>query len=137
MATESATNREPAPTGAGPVVLESVNALIDQLMAVYIKHKSSGVFNPKELQTLKADLTTRAEFGKEKYGTYLRAHNGRRAIVDMYQEVSDAIMYCAQGRIEGDTRAGAYLELLINLGAQLAGEVKAREAVVASTPATA
>ena len=42
------------------------------------------------------DIQSRMEAGKEKYGTYLRAHNRRLALVDMYQELLDAVLYCRQ-----------------------------------------
>lgn len=48
------------------------------------------------------DLAARAELGKERYGTYLRSHNGRDALSDLYQELLDAIMYMTQCRMEGD-----------------------------------
>ena len=43
-----------------------------------------------------ADLTNRALEGKEKYGEPLKAHNGRNALWDLYQELLDAAMYIRQ-----------------------------------------
>lgn len=43
-----------------------------------------------------SDLKDRAEAGLAKYGTYLRAHNGRDALVDAYQEAMDLVMYLRQ-----------------------------------------
>lgn len=37
-----------------------------------------------------ADMRERNEIGKAKYGTPLQANNGRRALVDLYQELLDA-----------------------------------------------
>jgi len=48
------------------------------------------------------DLNARAEFGKQKYGTYLTAHNGRDALYDLYQELLDAVMYIRQVIYERD-----------------------------------
>lgn len=48
------------------------------------------------------DLTDRAEMGKAKYGTYLQTHNGRSALLDLYQELLDATMYIRQEIIERD-----------------------------------
>ena len=45
---------------------------------------------------VKADLDSRAEVGKAKYGTLLRAGNGRNALMDAYQEVLDLAMYLRQ-----------------------------------------
>lgn len=47
-----------------------------------------------------ADMQERKEMGKEKYGTYLRAFNGRNALVDAYQEVLDLAVYLRQLIIE-------------------------------------
>jgi len=63
---------EPAPTGNGKIVLDEV---------------------------LK-DLKERAEAGMEKYGTYLRTNNGRKALVDAYQEQCDNLMYMKQYLME-------------------------------------
>lgn len=43
-----------------------------------------------------ADLTNRALEGKEKYGEPLKAHNGRNALWDAYQEALDLTMYLRQ-----------------------------------------
>ena len=59
---------EPAPTGEGKVIFPLV---ID-------------------------DIEERAAMGKDKYGTYLRANNGRKPLVDAYQEALDLVMYLRQ-----------------------------------------
>ena len=43
-----------------------------------------------------ADLTNRALEGKDKYGEPLKAHNGRNALWDAYQEALDLAMYLRQ-----------------------------------------
>ena len=43
-----------------------------------------------------ADLTNRALEGADKYGEPLKAHNGRNALWDLYQELLDAAMYIRQ-----------------------------------------
>lgn len=43
-----------------------------------------------------ADLTNRALEGKAKYGEPLKAHNGRNALWDAYQEALDLAMYLRQ-----------------------------------------
>jgi hypothetical protein len=48
------------------------------------------------------DLQDRANVGKEKYGTYLMAHNGRDALMDAYQEALDLCMYLRQLLYERD-----------------------------------
>lgn len=43
-----------------------------------------------------ADLLERKRIGTERYGTPLQAHNGRGALVDLYQELQDATFYVRQ-----------------------------------------
>lgn len=43
-----------------------------------------------------ADLTNRALVGKKKYGEPLKAHNGRNALQDAYEEALDMCMYLRQ-----------------------------------------
>lgn len=50
-----------------------------------------------------ADLQARADWGLAKYQTYLRTHNGRDAMVDLYQELLDAVMYVKQVMLERET----------------------------------
>jgi len=52
------------------------------------------------------DFKDKAEFGKIKYGTYLRANNGRGALRDAYQEAIDLCMYLRQKIQEEDERDG-------------------------------
>lgn len=47
-----------------------------------------------------ADLEARAEMGYGRYGTYLRTHNGRDALMDCYQELLDGLMYIQQAMME-------------------------------------
>ena len=52
--------------------------------------------NPYIVDLVTADLKQRASVGKEKYGTFLQAHNGRDPMVDLYQELCDATQYIRQ-----------------------------------------
>ncbi len=63
---------EPTPTGNGRIVLDEVMK----------------------------DLKERARVGREKYGTPLKTNNGRRALVDAYQEALDMCMYLKQALME-------------------------------------
>ena len=47
-------------------------------------------------QELHKDLDARAAMGEAKYGECLRAHNGRDALLDAYQELLDAWVYLRQ-----------------------------------------
>ena len=42
------------------------------------------------------DMKDRDAWGRSKYGTPLQPFNGRDAIVDLYQELLDAVVYCRQ-----------------------------------------
>lgn len=48
------------------------------------------------------DIAARAVVGREKYGGYLKAFNGRNALVDAYQESLDLACYLRQAIIERD-----------------------------------
>jgi hypothetical protein len=43
-----------------------------------------------------ADIEERKRIGLERYGTLLKPHNGRKALVDLYQEILDAAQYIRQ-----------------------------------------
>lgn len=107
------------PTGNGPIVLDAVLQRLANMASV-----SSIPFAPS--QALREDLTARAEQGLKKYGTKLRTVNGRRAIVDLYQELLDAVMYSMQARLEGDGDAGRLVEPLLAFSAQIAAVLDKR-----------
>lgn len=49
------------------------------------------------------DIVARARLGVERYGTPLRTHNGRDGLVDLYQELIDAVFYIKQVIMERDS----------------------------------
>lgn len=49
------------------------------------------------------DLRERMEFGRSRYGTYLRTNNGRDALKDLYEELIDATLYVRQLIAERDS----------------------------------
>jgi hypothetical protein len=51
------------------------------------------------------DLVLRREAGTEKYGSELKTHNGRRALVDAYQEALDLCLYLKQALMEAKNGA--------------------------------
>ncbi len=90
------------------------------------------LLKPNNIVALREDLFERAEMGQEKYGTYLRVNNGRVALVDLYQELLDAVMYSGQVRMETPTSLGANMfEALVNLASQVAGELEQRGTIPA------
>ena len=67
-----AAKNEPAPTGTGKKVIDEVVM----------------------------DLKARSCMGEKKYGTPLRTFNGRNAMIDLYQELLDCVMYAKQVLME-------------------------------------
>lgn len=49
-----------------------------------------------------ADIIERDKKGEEKYGTRLQAFNGRKTLVDAYQEALDLVVYLRQAIFEQD-----------------------------------
>ena len=49
-----------------------------------------------------ADIGERSKIGTEKYGTPLMTHNGRKPLVDAYQEILDMAVYIKQELLERD-----------------------------------
>jgi hypothetical protein len=50
-----------------------------------------------------ADIERRRQVGIERYGTALQPHNGRNALLDLYEELIDAAMYVKQRLVEEGT----------------------------------
>ena len=128
MANRLAAKQQPEPTGNGAVVIDYVDKQITRAIKSAAVAETFSGFAPAhtfgETQTLSAlleDLHTRAEYGKGKYGVYLRTQNGRSAMLDLYQECADAVMYAAQAVLEGDVEALPFLNQSIAMGARLAG----------------
>lgn len=51
------------------------------------------------------DLAERRKMGILKYGTELKSHNGRNALIDAYQEALDMCLYLKQRLMEDDDNA--------------------------------
>lgn len=51
---------------------------------------------------VQADFTARRLVGLERYGTLLKAHNGRDMLLDLYQELLDACIYVRGALLERD-----------------------------------
>ncbi len=110
---------EPAPTGDGAIVLDTVLQHLGNM--VNVRQIPFTAFEP-----LREDLIARADMGLKKYGTKLRVKNGRKAAVDLYQEVMDGMMYAMQARMEGDNTIGRHFESLTCIAAQIAAELNIR-----------
>ncbi|MCW2768516.1 MAG: hypothetical protein JWO11_4475 [Nocardioides sp.] len=56
--------------------------------------------SPSVQGMVRADLETREEIGRERYGTALQPHNGRDALRDAYEEALDLACYLRQAIAE-------------------------------------
>ena len=59
------------------------------------------------LQLVIEDFKRRDAMGRRKYGTTLQSHNGRDAMMDLLQELEDAVMYLKQVMVERDMASEA------------------------------
>lgn len=79
-----------------------------------------------------ADMAARDAMGREKYGHPLRANNGRRPLVDAYQEVLDLAVYLRQ-EIEEREEPPTWQQTAENLRDALATVTKERDEALART----
>lgn len=56
------------------------------------------------------DMEARREMGIDKYGTPLQAFNGRKPLVDLYQELLDAVVYIKQKILEDEEKEFILIE---------------------------
>jgi hypothetical protein len=71
------------------------------------------------------DIEARIRLGERKYGTRLKAFNGRSALLDLLQESLDAINYSMQCQIEGlddGTLFSRFVELTVLIKDKLDGQ---------------
>lgn len=102
---------EPMPTGNG----------VDVAVVAAQWFKNNGYDEIAE------DIEARIRLGERKYGTRLKAFNGRVALMDLYQEVLDAINYAQQCVIEDKpdkVTAQIILDKLQLLAVQVQGHLK-------------
>ena len=81
--TSAATAKQPSPTGDGVDVTTSLIATLAPTQ-----------------DELAQDFARRSLKGRLEYGTSLKTHNGRDALVDAYQELLDAAVYLHQRWLE-------------------------------------
>lgn len=63
------------------------------------------------LSSVIADMNSRDQFGRKKYGVPLQMHNGRNAINDAYEELLDGAVYLKQAIQEWTNGNGIRAEL--------------------------
>ncbi len=70
------------------------------------------------LNEVAEDIEARIRLGERKYGTRLKAFNGRSAEMDLYQEILDALNYAQQCDIENKPLHGVF-ETLVSLAVEV------------------
>jgi hypothetical protein len=96
MSGEDAAKVQPMPTGNG----------IDVAVEVAKKLRVLG------LEHIAEDTEARIRLGEKKYGTRLKAHNGRDAMLDLYQEILDGCNYAEQLVIENKDNGDLFNQLV-------------------------
>jgi hypothetical protein len=97
MSGEDAAKVQPMPTGNG----------IDVAVEVAKDLRAMG------LEHIAEDIEARIRLGEKKYGTRLKSHNGRDAMLDLYQEILDGCNYAKQLVIENKVGGQTlYIQLL-------------------------
>lgn len=79
-----------------------------------------------------ADVEERKRIGMQRYGTLLKPHNGRDALVDLYQEILDAAQYVRQ---EIEERNDARAESAAAEREKIVGFLRHHAALVEPDPA--
>jgi hypothetical protein len=69
------------------------------------------------------DIEARVALGEQKYGSRLKAFNGRDVLTDLGQEVLDAINYAKQAEIEGRDD-GSLFQLVVAVAVLVEGKWK-------------
>ncbi len=70
-------------------------------------------YGPEIWPLVMKDIEERVEMGLAKYGTALRANNGRDPLIDAYQEALDLVMYMRQAIHERDNDIPPMLKYFI------------------------
>src|SRR5271168_129308 len=96
MSGEDAARVQPMPTGNGIDVAVEVAKDLRAL----------------ELEFIAEDTEARIRLGEQKYGTRLKSHNGRDAMLDLYQEILDGCNYAKQLVIEGKDNGNLFKQLV-------------------------
>jgi hypothetical protein len=96
MSGEDAARVQPMPTGDG----------IDVAVEVAKDLRTMG------LEFIAEDTEARIRLGEKKYGTRLKSHNGRDAMLDLYQELLDGCNYAKQLVIENKDDGTLFRQLV-------------------------
>lgn len=108
---------QPQPTGNGRIVLFEAIAYT----------------NGHKYEWLRELLLARAVQGKEKYKTYLRAHNGRNALQDALDEALDGLMYATQENMQTPSYEAEELQRIFLEAAQLCRKIMSKRKPLTKT----
>lgn len=82
---------------------EGNGKLVFPIVQSYLGHQTK-IFDNETYKRISEDFMGRCQWGKEKYGTYLRTNNGRGdeygPLIDIYQEALDGLAYTTQAIME-------------------------------------
>lgn len=73
------------------------------------------------LNEVAEDIEARIRLGERKYGTRLKAFNGRDALLDAYQEILDFLNYSMQGVVEGREGCQSLFDRAVSLAVDVQG----------------
>lgn len=101
--------------GFNATAMQIIDEVLSDLRVVPVHTKAEEL--PKTgreivVDALIKDFLERKEFGAKKYGSPLMTFNGRNALIDLYQELHDATVYCKQVLMEYGTVEQMVLENL-------------------------
>jgi hypothetical protein len=89
---------------------------------------ATGYLEDAGFEKTAADLELRAQKGEQKYGRRLESYNGRDALVDLYQEVLDAVNYALQLKLEKHDD-GMFFFKLAKMARRIRERIDSREKV--------
>jgi len=84
----------------------------------WLKHDSDSdrcFLSEEDRKMIDLRLQQRSDFGKEKYGSFLRTFNGRDCEIDAQQEIIDCIQYLFQMRLENRSLSTETIKMLQTL----------------------
>lgn len=89
-------------------MLETIKETVKKGLATVEQATPKGSGEPI-FELVISDIKERAEKGRETYGEPLKAYNGRKPLVDMYQEMLDGALYLRQYMEEQDNTLASRL----------------------------
>lgn len=116
LVAQGAAREEPPPQG----VLEDFDLSAQGAVHRDLMDCTNPWFNPAAAKGIRE----RAEWGREKYGTYLQPFNGRFGIRDAMAEAADLVVYLKQMVMEGDQFAAILYPTALNMYTSLYGRSK-------------